>query len=129
MNQDRQAWTDEQLERVMGNLLRAGVLLAAAVVLVGGIMYLAQRGREPADYREFHGVPEELRSPIGIMREASHLQSRGLIQLGLLLLVATPVARVAFTIYAFLRQHDYTYVVVALIVLGILLYGLLVEQA
>ena len=50
--------------------------------------------------------------------------SRGLIQFGLLLLIAVPVARVAFSVVAFALQRDRTYVVVTLIVLAVLLYGL-----
>jgi uncharacterized membrane protein len=49
---------------------------------------------------------------------------RGWIQLGLLLLIATPVARVAFSVYAFARQRDFLYVGVTLIVLTVLLFGL-----
>jgi uncharacterized membrane protein len=53
------------------------------------------------------------------------LHGRGLIQLGLLILIATPIARVAFSVVAFLYQRDWTYVVVTLIVLGLLVYSLL----
>jgi uncharacterized membrane protein len=49
-----------------------------------------------------------------------------LIQLGLLLLIATPVARVVFTVFAFFMERDYTYVAVSLLVLGILLLGFFV---
>ena len=48
----------------------------------------------------------------------------GLIQLGLLLLVATPVARVVFSVFAFARQHDLTYVVLTMMVLAVLIYSL-----
>jgi uncharacterized membrane protein len=53
------------------------------------------------------------------------LRGRGIIQLGLVLLIATPVARVAFLIYAFARQGDRLYAVIASIVLALLVYGLL----
>jgi uncharacterized membrane protein len=52
------------------------------------------------------------------------LNSRGLIMLGLLLLIATPVARVIFSAFAFARERDFTYVCITLIVLGVLLYSL-----
>ena len=38
------AWTDERVERMIGALLRWGVILAAAVVLAGGAMYLVRYG-------------------------------------------------------------------------------------
>ena len=58
------------------------------------------------------------------LREAGHLHGRGLIQLGLLLLITTPVARVLFSVLAFLYEKDWTYVGVTVIVLGLLSYSL-----
>lgn len=118
-------WTDEGIENVMGNLLRAGVLVAAFVVSVGGIIYLVRHGREPVDYRIYRGEPAELREVRGILRETVALRGRAIIQLGLLLLIATPVARVAFSIVAFEKEKDRAYVVFTLIVFAILLYSLL----
>jgi uncharacterized membrane protein len=117
--------TDQRLDQALGNLLRAGVVLAAAVVLVGGVAYLAKYGRDPDEHSVFHGEPPELCDPVGIVRAAFALDVRGVIQLGLLLLIATPVARVAFTVFAFARQRDWAYVAITLIVLTLLLYGLL----
>jgi uncharacterized membrane protein len=117
-------WSDERVEQVMGNLLRAGVILAAAVVLVGGIFYLIRYGATSPDYRVFRGEPADLRSVSGILADAIDLRSRGLIQLGLLLLVATPVARVMFSVFAFARQHDLTYVVLTMTVFAVLIYSL-----
>ncbi len=48
-----------------------------------------------------------------------------MIQLGLLLLIATPIARVAFSVVGFAIERDRMYVVFTLIVLAILLYSLL----
>jgi uncharacterized membrane protein len=124
MAEGGKGWTDQQVEQVVGNLLRAGVITAAALVFLGGVIYLAERGGAVADHRVFRGEPAELRSPFGVVRDALHLRSLGLIQLGMLLLVATPVARVIFSVYAFARQHDVLYVVVTLIVLTVLLYSL-----
>jgi uncharacterized membrane protein len=120
---------DVRVEQTLGNLLRAGVLAAAAVVLAGGVLYLARHGTEPADHRVFHGEPAELRSPTGVVRQALALSDRGLIQLGLLLLIATPVARVLLCVFAFARQRDGTYVVLTLLVLAVLLYSLFLGQA
>jgi uncharacterized membrane protein len=118
------AWTDEQVEQVLGNLLRVGVMLAASVVLAGGILYLVRYGAAFPDYRVFRGEPADLRSVAGILSDAIRLRSRGLIQLGLLLLVATPVARVVFSVFAFARERDLTYVALTLIVLAVLIYSL-----
>lgn len=118
------AWTDERVERVIGTLLRWGVILAAAVVLAGGVMYLARYGSTIPDYRVFRGEPSDLRTVSGIVTGAISWHSRGLILFGLLLLIATPVARVAFSVVAFALQRDRTYVVVTLIVLAVLLCSL-----
>lgn len=117
--------SDERVEGILGNLLRIGVLGSAVVVLVGGLLYLIHEGRQPApDLHEFHKQPEELRSPLRIFSEAAALQSLGLIMLGLLLLIATPVARVIFSVAAFAFQRDALYVIFTLIVLAVLLYSL-----
>jgi uncharacterized membrane protein len=112
------------VEEAVGNLLRGGVILAALVVLVGGCMYLLRHGTAAPNYWVFHGEPADLRSVSGIIQDAIALQGRGVIQFGLLLLTATPIARVLFAMVAFALQHDRTYVLVTLLVLTVLLYSL-----
>ena len=116
---------ERRMDEIMGRLLRAGVILSAVFVLAGGAVYLARHPEPVTDYRVFQGEPEELRTISGIFHEALAFRGRGLIQLGLLILIATPIARVAFSVVAFLYQRDWTYVVVTLIVLGLLVYSLL----
>ena len=72
----------------------------------------------------FHGEPIQLRTISGVLQETLAFQGRGIIQLGLLLLIATPVARVALSIFGFAAERDRMYVVFATIVLVILLYSL-----
>ena len=117
-------WTDQYVDELIGNLLRVGVTLAAVVVLFGGSIYLVRHGLAAPHYSVFVGEPADLRTVSGIVRDALALRGRGLIQLGLLLLIATPVARVAFSVAAFAMQRDRLYVVVALIVLAVLMYSL-----
>lgn len=118
------AQTDKRMDELMGLLLRSGVILAASIVFVGGVVYLV-RHPFPVDYRGFHSEPQNLRMIKGIFSEAMAFRGRGLIQLGLLVLIATPIARVTFSVVAFLYQRDWTYVVFTLIVLSLLLYSLL----
>jgi len=117
-------WTDQVVEEWIGNLLRAGVTLSAAVVLFGTGVYLVRHGHELPHYHAFVGTPQDLRNVSGIWRNVLAFKGRGLIQLGLLLLIATPVARVAFSVVAFVLERDRLYVVVTLIVLAILSYSL-----
>jgi len=121
----KRSWTDQRIENILGNLLRAGVLLSALVVLIGGVIYLLRHGRSPMDFGVFRGEPADLRGVRGIIRDTLALRGRGIIQLGLLLLIATPVARVAFSIFGFAKEHDRMYVVFTVIVFSILLYNFL----
>lgn len=117
-------WSDEHVELFIGNLLRWGVILAAAVTAVGGAIFLFLHGGAIANYRVFHGQPDALKSVSEVVRNAYQLHSEAIIQLGLLLLIATPIARVALSLLAFVKQHDRTYIVVTTIVLALLLYSL-----
>jgi uncharacterized membrane protein len=115
---------DSRLEIIVGRLLQAGVLLAATTVLAGGILYLIQSHSAPANYHTFVPGGADLRSLWGIVRSAAHLESVGLMQLGLLLLIATPVARVAIAVVGFALERDRLYTIVSLIVLVILALSL-----
>jgi uncharacterized membrane protein len=119
---------DQRIEIIIGTLLRTGVIMAATVVLIGGILYLVHFGHNVPNYATFHGEPEQLKSVADIFRGAIALDPRAIIQFGLLLLIATPVARVVFSAIAFAIERDYMYVVITLIVLGILLYSLIGSQ-
>lgn len=119
------AWTDQRIENSVGNLLRAGVSFSAFVVMFGAVIYLTRHGRSPADYRVFHGEPTDLKSLPGILHSAFTFHGQGIIQMGLVLLIATPVARVAFAIWGFAAEHDRLYMIFTGIVLIVLLYSLL----
>lgn len=108
----------------MGLLLRSGVILAAFFVATGGALYILRHPSPAIDYSRFQGEPAEYRTISGIIHEALSLRGRGLIQLGLLVLIATPIARVAFSVFAFLYEQDWKYVVFTLIVLGLLIFSL-----
>lgn len=123
--QKQNQWTDHKIEQIIGQLLRAGVMLAALVVLSGGVIYLVQHASAHEDYSKFHGTPENLRSVSGIVNETLTGHSVGIIQLGLLLLVLTPIARVVFSAIGFMEERDRMYVVITLIVLAVLIFSLL----
>ncbi|ALF55403.1 hypothetical protein ACX27_25415 [Nostoc piscinale CENA21] len=116
--------SEQQLEYILSNLLKYGVLIASSVVLLGGILYLIHHGSEPATYQIFHGEPSEFRSPNGVINAVLSGSRRGIIQLGLLLLIATPILRVIISLLAFTIKRELTYIVVTMLVLASLTYSL-----
>ena len=117
-------WTDRRIEILLGHVLRAGVMLSATVVLIGGVVYLARHGGEIPDYGAFRGEPVTLRSVHGIVASARALSARGVIQFGLLMLIATPIARVLVSVVGFLLQGDWLYVAITTTVIALLAYSL-----
>ncbi len=124
MGDKKYVMNDERIDQIIGDLLRIAVILSAVFVITGAVIYLMRHGTEMPDYGVFTGVPKDLRGLREIIEAAWQIRSVGIIQLGLLLLIATPVARVIFSVFAFLIQRDYMYVVFTLIVLSVLLLSL-----
>jgi uncharacterized membrane protein len=112
------------VDQVIGRLLQFGVLLAATVTLIGGLLYLMHHGAEPAAFSSFRGTAGGLTSLTGIAHGVAAGQRAAFVQAGLVLLILTPMARVALTLGAFLIQRDRLYVVLTTIVLAVLVYGL-----
>jgi len=130
MTKKPKTWEEDQkrVEGIIGQMLRTGVVIAALVVLAGGVLYLTHHGSTAISFRQFKGEPAELRSIMGICRDALTFHSLGLIQLGILVLIATPVSRVVFSVFAFAEERDWMYVGITLIVLALLLYSLLARH-
>ena len=110
MDTSKSAWSDERVERIVSEILRTGVILASVLVLIGGTFYLFQNGTNPSMYHVFRGEPADLRTVHGVLLDAFSLSRRGIIQLGLLFLLATPVLRVAYSVVAFALLRDRSYV-------------------
>lgn len=116
--------TDYDIEAVMGRLLITGVIISGSLILFGGVYYLIQKGLTIPQYKTFIGEPSHLRSVKQIIKGVAHFDSLSIIQLGLLLLIATPISRVIFSVIGFLFEKDYMYVVISLIVLVIIAYSI-----
>jgi uncharacterized membrane protein len=117
-------WNDERVERILGTLLQTGVIISGIVVLIGGVLYAERYGRVPVNYQDFDPERASLRSLKEVGRGALDGDGRAIIQCGLLLLIATPVSRVLFSMIAFALERDRLYVALTLIVFVILLYSL-----
>lgn len=117
--------TDRTIEGVVSVILRSGVLVSGTVVFLGGLLFLARHGQERVEYHTFHAQGASDRLVHHIIAGAFALRARSIIQLGVLLLVATPIARVAFSVVGFALERDRLYVVITSIVLVILLFSLI----
>lgn len=122
-------WSDHEVEQLIGRLLQVGVLLAAAVVIVGAAMMLFQHGHTAVAFGSYSDAASPLYGLGGIVRGAAALDSMAIVQLGLVLLIATPVLRVALTLVAFAIQRDRVYILLTAVVLALLLYGLVWGRA
>ena len=118
-------FNDARMEIIMGRLLQVGVLLAASVVLVGGVMYVFSHAGENANYGVFVARPAGFRRTGSLLKAVARGDAAAVIQFGILLLVATPICRVIFAVIGFLLERDRLYIAVSLIVLSILLVGVL----
>jgi uncharacterized membrane protein len=107
-------WSDQEIEIRMGGLLRWGITMASMLMLVGAVVYLPGIWSAPAEYSRFRPA-----APIQWT-----LQGHSLFRFGILLLIATPVARVVFAAYAFYRQRDMQYLWISFGVLALLALGL-----
>jgi uncharacterized membrane protein len=115
---------EQRMDAVIGNLLRLGVFISGTIVFIGGVFYLIHQGGEIPIYQTFRGEPDDLRTLGGIFNSVAAFKASAIIQLGIILLIATPIARVAFSVYAFARQRDQIYVTITLLVLALLIFSL-----
>lgn len=109
--------TDGQIDIAIGMILRIGVILSAILVAAGGIGYLTGHGSTPA--------PAELISIPAILGGAFAGQPLFIVQLGLLVLMATPIVRVIACVAGFALEHDRLYAVISAIVLSCLIFSLI----
>jgi uncharacterized membrane protein len=107
------------IERRIVQLLRGGMAASVLVMCVGAAWYLTAHGADPADHSRFRPAPA------GLLTTPLLGEGRALMQLGIVILVATPIARVAFSVGAFARARDRAYAVITTAVFCILLYSLL----
>ncbi|MBB5344998.1 DUF1634 domain-containing protein [Tunturibacter empetritectus] len=123
-NPSSQPFDDHRMEIIIGRLLQTGVLLASATVLVGGAVFLIAHHNQPANYRVFSSESANLLHPSHLLPLLARGDAAAIIQVGILLLIATPVARVAFAVIGFAIERDRLYTIVSLAVLAILLLSL-----
>ncbi|MCY1527695.1 hypothetical protein D9M68_627710 [compost metagenome] len=120
---------DKDVQLILGTLLRVGVVLSTAIVLLGGIIYLSSNSGKAIKFNEFNPAGTPFSSIVDIFTGLRHFDGLAIIQFGVLLLIFTPIARVVFSIFSFLMERDYMYVVVGIIVLCIIVTSLYLDIA
>lgn len=123
-NDNKNFFADKDIQIILGTLLRIGVIVSMAVVLMGGLIYLYFNHAALVDYSHFNPGKSGLSSIAAIFAGLKLLDGAAIIQFGTVLLIFTPIARVVFSIFSFLIERDYLYVFIGLLVLAVILYSL-----
>lgn len=120
---------DTDIQSLIGQVLRAGTVISISVVFFGGIIYLYRHGQTIADYHKFIGIPDFVQHVDTIFSGAFNLRGQAIIQLGIILLIGTPVLRVIFSAIGFVLEKDYLYTFISVLVLLIIFASMLSGHA
>jgi uncharacterized membrane protein len=116
---------DKDMQAIIGWILRIGVSASMIIVFIGGVFFVYRHGHSIPDYKDFKGVPYFIHNTGGILEGVRNLKGQAIIQLGIILLIATPVIRVAFSAVGFIIEKDYLYMAISIIVLLIILASMI----
>jgi len=120
---------DKDVQVILGTLLRVGVIVSTAVVLLGGVIFLTTQGNQLVSFSEFKPEHVKFSSVAKILSGLKTFDGLAIIQFGVLLLIFTPIARVVFSIFSFLMEKDYMYVIIGIIVLCVIITSLYLDIA
>jgi uncharacterized membrane protein len=108
---DREKAEKRDLEVIIHALLVWGVALSSTI-MVAGLLVAAITGQP---------LPDSVPPIQQVIPEALALRPGGILALGLLILIATPILRVASSIIAFIYERDWRYTLITTIVFLIVL--------
>lgn len=120
---------DTDIQSLIGKVLRGGMIVSMSIVFLGGILFIYRHGHSIPDYKTFKGIPTFLQTPGSLINAALILKGQAIIQLGIILLIATPVLRVVFSTIGFVLEKDYLYVCISLLVLAIIFTSMISGHA
>lgn len=120
---------DKDVQVILGTLLRVGVMISTAVVLLGGIIFLFSHTQQAVSFKEFKPEDARFSSIAEILKGLKTFDGLAIIQFGVLLLIFTPIARIVFSIFSFLMEKDYMYVLIGTLVLVIIIASLYLDIA
>ena len=114
---------NRSIETILGDLLRTGVIIAGSVVIIGAVLFLVRHGFEIPSYHMFKPDIFNYSDFRDLFKGIITFRSVSIMEFGVLLLIATPVLRVLFSVFAFAYEKDYIYVVFTVIVLLVLIFS------
>jgi len=113
------------MQAIIGWILRGGVAVSMAVVAIGGIFFIYRHGHSIPDFGTFKGTPDFISTPKSVFVNAFQLKGQAIIQLGIALLIATPILRVVFAAIGFILEKDHLYTMISIIVLLIIVVSMI----
>jgi len=118
---EKEKFGERDFQQLIGNLLRYGVWISLSIAFLGGIVYLSNHGTETVNYAQFLENDRSIFQVVASVLEGVKIgQGESLIFLGIVMLFLTPVLRVVLSLFSFLLEKDYLYVVITLIVIAII---------
>jgi uncharacterized membrane protein len=110
-----------RMEIILGNVLMTGVIISGTVVLTGAFLFLMRHGNEIPSYHIFKPDTFNLDDFRNLLNGLIAFRSGSIMELGILLMIATPVLRVFFSMIAFVYEKDYMYFIFTIIVFLVLI--------
>ncbi|SDE02895.1 Uncharacterized membrane protein [Mucilaginibacter pineti] len=118
-------FADKDIEQFIGLQLRYGVIISSLIVLIGGLIYLSQSGQlQLPPYHQFTGTRAGYTNFGEILTGAIGMRAKAIIQLGVLVLIATPILRIAFSLIGFVLEKDKMYILITTIVLTVMMVSI-----
>ena len=114
------------IQQLIGNTLRWGVILACLLATIGGVYYLMEHGLDPVpDYRHFDIASAAAQTNYttlgGLWQGILHGDAASCVQVGVIVLILTPIARVVLSLFDFIVEQDWLYVAITAIVLTVII--------
>ena len=114
------------IQQLIGNTLRWGVILACLLATIGGVYYLMEHGLDPVpDYRHFDVASAAAQTNYttlgGLWQGILHGDAASCVQVGVIVLILTPIARVVLSLFDFIVEQDWLYVSITAIVFAVII--------
>jgi uncharacterized membrane protein len=120
---------DTDIQSLLGKVLRAGTVMSMSIVFLGGILYIYRHGYSVVNYHKFTGIPDFVQYTSRLIPGAISFKGQAIIQIGIILLIFTPILRVFVSSIGFLLEKDYLYTFISLVVLAIIFASMLSGHA